>query len=240
MFSSSPEFSDLNLASLPVLQDLLTHEDPALRADAVCALGDRIRSGEEKELSLTLRESMGKLLCDGVPLVRLEAAIALAEVQDHRATSVLVSALRHRAFRLDAIRALGKTGDANAVEPLSAFLKRWLMPWADRLQAAAALCALGNQEGQSYLKTRLGSRRPAERAAAIYFLGESKHPCALEILLELVQDREEAMRDVAVRALGILGDHRAIATLSEAREDSQQELTEDIDEALAVLRRYLP
>jgi len=126
----------------------------------------------------------------------------LAEARDHRATPLLLLAMRHRTFRLDAVRALGTMGDPQAVAPLRELMGRWLMPWADKLQAAAALCALGDQSGARYLQERLGSRKAAERAAAIHFIGESQHPEALALLTRLLQTPQEPMRDVAARALG--------------------------------------
>lgn len=227
----------LDGAPLPVLRDLLSHEDPAQRADAACALGDRLRAREIDAFEPTIRDLLATLLDDGVAMVRFEAAIALAEAHDVRATDVLVTALEMRILRLDAIRALGTLADTRATPPLSKIMHRWLMPWADRLQAAAALCALGDIGGAAYLKERLNSRREAERAAAMHFIGESRHPEALVILRAAVENHLHPLRDVAVRALGLLGHPSGRNILEAARVGADDELKADIESAIVCLNR---
>lgn len=227
----------LDGAPIPELVDYLENEDPRLRADAACALGDRVRTRELDGLDAEVRRRLALMLDDKEPFVRFEAAIALAEVHDTRATKLLLGAMEKRSLRLDAIRALGTMRDPVAVEPLLRFMQRWLLPWADRLQAAAALCALENETGAEYLVDKLTSRKHAERAAAVHFLGESKHPRALEYLEKILADHNDRMRDVAARALGLLGDPAARQALEAARQAADEELRTDIDEALAQLAR---
>ena len=67
--------------------------------------------------------------------------------------------MRIKRFRLDAIRALGTLGDPSAIPKLQHVMDRWWFPWADRLQAAAALCALCapiNAAGESLLRRERG------------------------------------------------------------------------------------
>jgi HEAT repeat protein len=229
--------ASLDAAPIPQLLEYMEHRDPRLRADAACALGDRVRTREIDGLDGDVCGRLALLLEDNEPFVRFEAAIALAEVQDNRATPVLLGAMHRRSLRLDAIRSLGTMGDSNAVQPLLRFMQRWLLPWADRLQAAAALCALGNATGAEYLAGKLNSRKHAERAAAIHFVGESRHPEAVEHLESVLADRNDTMRDVAARALGVLGDRAAQNALTAARETADDELRVDIDEALARLAK---
>jgi HEAT repeat protein len=229
--------ADLDAAPIPTLVEYLEHEDPRLRADAACALGDRVRTREIDGLDGDVCRRLALMLEDEEPFVRFEVAIALAEVQDKRATPVLLGAMHRRSLRLDAIRALGTMRDRVAVEPLRRFMERWLLPWADRLQAAGALCALGDATGADYLVEKLTSRKDAERAAAVHFLGESKHPKALAYLESILADHEDRMRDVAARALGLLGDPAAREALEKARTAADNELRADIDEALALLDR---
>jgi HEAT repeat protein len=228
---------ELDGASLPELSELLGSQDPGERADAATALGDRLRGRELEELEPALRQRLVALLSDADTMVRFEAAITLAEAHDPSGTATLVSALETRTLRLDATRALGASGDPNAVRPLEKLLSRWLLPWADRLQAAAALCALGDLNGAYYLKVRIDSSRLAERAAAIHFLGESHHPEARPLLEKILCDVTHPMRDVAARALGLLGDPAAKEALELARLDSDYELADDIDQAIAALAR---
>jgi len=228
---------DLDGAPMPELAELLASKDPTERADAACAIGDRLRTRELAALDAPLRERLAALLSDAVPGVRLEAAITLAEAHDPRATEVLVVALGSRALRLDATRALGAGGDTRGVPPLRALMGRWLLPWADRLQAAAALCALGDPSGAAYLRSRLSSRRQHERAAAVHFLGEARHPDARPLLEAILADLTHPLRDVAARALGLLGDPGARPALEAARAHADDELRVDIDGALAALAR---
>ncbi len=228
---------DLDGAPLPVLQELMSDANPQVRGDAACALGDRLRTRELDALPRDLHERLAGLLGDADPHVRFEAAIALAEARDRRATDVLLSALPVRRLRLDATRALGTLGDQSAAPALTKQMTSWLMPWADRLQAAAALCALGDTAGAAYLEERLTSRRDAERAAAIHFVGESRHPRARELLAGIIHDKQHAMRDVAVRALGLLGDPAGAPLLEAAREGADGELLADIEAALELLKK---
>jgi HEAT repeat protein len=228
---------DLDGAPIPVLRDLLVHADPRQRGDSACALGDRLRTREIPGLDREIQEAVATLLSDEVFMVRLEAAIALAEAHDRRATDTLIEAMGYRFCRLDAIRALGTLGDPKAIQPLQHIMGRWLSPWADQLQAAAALCALGDPRGAEYLEKKLAARRRAERAAAIHFIGESKHPDALHILGRILAETTDQHRDVAVRALGHLRDPRGAALLDAARQGADAELNTDIDEALAMIER---
>lgn len=234
---STQEPIDFDGASIPVLAELLLAEEAALRADAACALGDRIRANEQDELERPVHEALAALLRDRDPAVRFEAAIALAELQDHRATDVLLRALHNGRVRLDATRALGTLGDRRAIPHLLRLMKRRLCPWADKLQASAALCALGNSIGSKFLADKTRSRRRAERAAALHFLGESRHPGALGLLTEVLLGHEDSMQDVAARALGLNGDSRAIPPLTRARDGASEELRQDIDASLAMLQR---
>jgi len=229
--------SDYDAASIPELMELLRSDNPPERGDAACALGDRLRSLEVRELDPPVLDALARLLEDDAPIVQFEAAVALAEAHDHRATELLLLASKHREFRLDAVRALGTLGNPAAIAPLLHLMGRWLMPWADKLQAAAALCALGDDQGATYLGDKLSSRRRAERAAAIHFVGESHHPRALEILSGILADPRDPMRDVAARSLGFIAAPAAKAALQAARTGASADLCEDIDLALQRIDR---
>ena len=222
-------------ASIPTLLEYLGHADASYRCDAACALGDRLRCQEIVAFDAPVQEKLATLLHDAMWGVRLEAAIALAEAHDTRATDTLLEASSIRAFRLDATRALGTLGDRAACVPLTRMMRHWLYPWADRLQAAAALCALEDAAGAAYLVAKLSSRRRPERAAAIHFLGESRHPDACTLLSRIVQDADDPMRDVAARSLGLLRDAGGRAALQSALVNADADLCHDIYESLAKL-----
>lgn len=231
---------DFENASLHSLAQLLSGEDPSHQADAACTLGDRIRSGELELLPQTCLEGLIHLV-QGAPFtVQLEAAITLSELQDPRGTPVLLDALAHRTFRLDAIRALGIMGDLGALPSLQFWMNRRWAAWADRLQAAAALCQLQDPSAARYLQEKLSSRKQAERAAAIHFVGESRHPEALSLLLQITENPEDPLRDVAARSLGTLGNPAAAAPLERLLAQTTGELNTDIQETLARLTRLSP
>jgi HEAT repeat protein len=231
---------DFENASLHSLTALLTGDDPHHQADAACTLGDRLRSGELEALPQACLEGLVHLV-QGAPFtVQLEAAITLSELQDTRGTPVLVDALAHRTFRLDAIRALGIMGDLSAIASLQFWMNRRWAAWADRLQAAAALCMLKDPTAAHYLQKRLSSRKQAERAAAIHFVGESRHPEALSLLLQITENTGDPLRDVAARSLGILGNPAATAPLERLLPQTTGELNSDIQETLASLATCLP
>lgn len=233
MAFETPE--DFDRASVPELVELLRDPGFQRRADAACALGDRLRARELAQLDESAREALHDALEDPVPAVRIEAAIALAEARETRATQVLLDAMQLRSVRLDAIRALGTMHDPTAVAPLTRVMTSFWMPWADRLQAAAALCALSDPAGAAYLESKLTSRKTAERAAAMHFIGESHHPRARALLEPLLTRATEPLRDVAVRALGLHGDPAARTALEAARTTADEALVADIEHALALL-----
>ncbi|MED5465038.1 MAG: HEAT repeat domain-containing protein [Myxococcota bacterium] len=231
---------DFENASLHSLAELLKGDDPHHQADAACTLGDRIRSGELEILPQACLEELIHLV-QGAPFaVQLEAAITLSELQDPRGTPILLEALANRTFRLDAIRALGIMGDPSALPALQFWMNRRWAPWADRLQAAAALCMLKDDSAARYLQARLSSRKKAERAAAIHFVGESKHPEALSLLLQIAENPDDPLRDVAARSLGILGDPAAAKPLEKLLPHTTGELNHDIQETLATLADLSP
>ncbi|MCK5689788.1 HEAT repeat domain-containing protein [Myxococcota bacterium] len=228
---------DPESASLDELREYFKAEHQVVRADAACAIGDRLRTKELTALEPPLQEELAALLKDDDFLVRLEAAIALAEVHDSRATEILLNAMRLKRFRLDAIRALGVSTDKKAIEPLRAFMRKFFLPWADKLQAAAALCTLGDPDGANYLEARINTRRFLERAASVYFIGDAHHPRAKELLLGIAQDPQHDARDAAIRGLGALGDKSIANKLDSLRNEVPKEFHQDIDVALALLEK---
>jgi len=224
-------------ASPQTLEEFLSHENPEIQKDAACALGDLVRTKELSTLSPSCIEALATTLGHANFLVQLEAAIALAEIQDHRGTPLLLAAIRHKQFRLDALRALGTMNDPIAITELQYWVRRLFAPWADKLQAAAALCKMGNLEGQTYVEQKLKSRKAAERAAAIHFMAECCHPAALQSLSAILNNPTDRMRDVAARSLGLLGNPDAKDILEETLLKTSDDLADDVNEALQSLSR---
>tara|TARA_Y100001934_G_C12172121_1_gene687202 strand:- start:4 stop:693 length:690 start_codon:yes stop_codon:yes gene_type:complete len=224
--------TNIGEATADELEELLANEDPDILCDAACALGDLIRTKELSTLSVTCVEKLALLLGHPSFLVQLEVAIAMAEIQDHRGTPLLLAAIRRKRFRLDALRALGTMNDSKASEDLRSWIKRRFAPWADKLQAAAALSKMGDPEGQTYLERKLSSKKAPERAAAIHFLAESNHPSALHYLSTILRNPQDPMRDVAARSLGLLGNPEARPLLEQSLLKAPATLADDIKEAL--------
>ena len=79
---------DFEAASIKELVQLCSHPESIVRADAACSIGDRLRCNELDGLDDDAQSALCGLLQDEFP-VALEAAIALAEVQEPQAASVL-------------------------------------------------------------------------------------------------------------------------------------------------------
>ena len=71
-------------------------------------------------------------------------------------------------------------------------------------------------------------------------MGESRHPEALSLLLQITENPEDPLRDVAARSLGILGNPAAAAPLERLLPQTTGELNSDIQETLASLAASLP
>jgi hypothetical protein len=115
-------------------------------------------------------------------------------------------------------------------------LRKWWLPWADTLQAAAALCALGDAQGAAYLEKRIQARRFAEAAAALHFIGESKHPRALDLLGNALRGHHTKLAGTAARTLALphLRDPETEAMLRDELKKRSGELAEEIHEALGL------
>ncbi len=235
-FENIPKnIQDLIGRPLQELTGYLKAADYRLRADAACVIGDMLRDMDHKELPAETMANLYELLKDIEPKVRLEAAITLALLGDMAAAPILRELTWRRAFRLDAIHALGLLKDRDAIPLLRATLYKFFPSWAEKIQAAAALCAMGESEGADYLERRLRALRYGEKAAACHFIGESHHPKAFEILSDIAKNPAHKLRDTAIRTLGILGDERAIELLTDLYDGLPLILQEDAISSLKAL-----
>jgi HEAT repeat protein len=155
------------------------------------SLEDRLRATEALGESRTVLAT-GELtvaLTDPSHDVRAEAARALGEIGDPRTVRALMSALEDPAPEVteEAIRALARIGDREANAPLIALLcdTARAVPRRIRIAAADALGSLGGSDAAD----------------------------ALMDLLRRIDDEETG--EVVVRALGGIGDHRAVPHLVE-------------------------
>src|SRR5262249_39446694 len=89
---------------------------------------------------------------------RFEAAYALAQHGDRRATPILHEFLRDETRALDAASALSQLRDPRSAEPLRRLLRRFFAPALVKVRAAHALAGRGDEAGRAYL-TRAATRR---------------------------------------------------------------------------------
>jgi HEAT repeat protein len=159
---------------------------------------------------------------------RQAAARALGKIGDARAVEPLIAALRDQHNHV-AAEALGQIGDARAVEPLIATLRD-----QDRYVRGVAAKALG----------RIGDARAVEpfiaalqdyygevREAATGALVKIGYP-AVEPLIAALMDQGWAVRRAATEVLGKMGDTRAVEPLITALQDQSGEVCKVAAEAL--------
>lgn len=191
--------------------------------------------------------------------VRQAAADALGKLKDPRAFEALVAALRdERPVRGTAIEALGKLGDPRAVDPLVPVLKD--KDWSLRSLAAKALGELKDPRALEPLVAALEDWRvQAAATAALGQLGDKRAiepilaavrkprfhgtwevgkalarigPASLPPLLGLLADKKPNLRWLAAKALGELGDKRAVDPLSAALRDPSSSVRSGAAQAL--------
>ncbi len=146
--------------------------------------------------------------------IRREAALALGKMQAQQAVDPLIALLNdHRTVwdaAQDAAWALGEIGDLQAVEPLIAVLNKPFVAG----RAIEALAKLGDPRMVEPL-IRLFKAQPVSSIATI--LGNFGDRRAVEPLIDALQDRDPSVRFYVARALGKLGDKRALPALEWTR-----------------------
>jgi aminopeptidase N len=153
---------------------------------------------------------------------RAEAAVALASDRDDPAAlAALGEAALHDPFwgiRVEALRALGRTGGDDAEARVLTALSGEKEPWVRDVAARV----LGSFRENPSLASRLAdvaSNDPAYsvRAAAIESLAAIKAPNAYDILAASVKgdSPDDILRRAGLSALGLLGDDRSVPILLE-------------------------
>ncbi|MFB3882591.1 MAG: HEAT repeat domain-containing protein [Armatimonadota bacterium] len=200
----------------------LRSNDPKVVAALVAALGDaddgvRIRAamslGEVADPSAV--GPLAGLLRDGNQYVRLAAISALGRTGGQAATKALIPLLRDREGKVGAAAAsaLGNAEGAEAAEALlGAARDRW---WQVRRAAARGLGGRPGAPLAQALVSLLDDPYWQVRSAAAEALGRSKARSAVPALIDVVRkDDDPAVRAEAVRALGQIGDRRALTVVA--------------------------
>lgn len=186
------------------LVSLLRDADRAVREAAIGAL---TAIGEPSVPVL------GLCLSDPQLGVQEAASSVLASIADERVLAPLIAALGNQDWivRMHATKALGRIKNPSAIEPLIPLLQDKVK--AVREEATVALAAIGNAALPSLLEA-LKHPEWLVRLHAVEALGKMRSPAAVEPLLSaLFNDHDQAIREDVVRALGQVGDGRAVEFL---------------------------
>ena len=186
------------------LVSLLRDADRAVRQAAVGAL---TAIGEASVPVL------GLCLSDPQPGVQEAASSVLSLIADERVLAPLIASLENPDWivRMHAAKALGRVKDGRAIEPLVPLLQDKVK--AVREEATTALAEIGDPALPSLLEA-LKHSEWLVRLHAVEALGKSRSAEAVEPLLwALFNDHDQAIREDTVRALGQLGDSRAMEFL---------------------------
>jgi HEAT repeat protein len=202
-----------------------TLRDPRAVAPLVSVLCDGDRAVRDAAIGALLAigepavTTLGVCLSDPVLTVQELASSVLATIADARVLAPLIKALASPDWivRMHAAKALGRIQDPGAVAPLVPLLQDSVK--AVREETSTALAAIG----EAALSSLLGALTHAEwlvRLHAVEALGKTRSSEAVDPLLSvLFNDRDRAVREDAVRALGQIGDARAVEFLMTAMKE---------------------
>ena len=154
--------------------------------------------------------ALATCLADPALHVQEAASAILASIADARVFEPLVAALRSRDWivRMHAAKALGRIRDPEAVPVLMPLLQDKVK--AVREEVSGALAAIGGVAVLALIQA-LQHDEWLVRLHAVEALGKLKSSDAVEPLLQaLFNDRDSAIREDVVRALGAIGDSRAV------------------------------
>jgi HEAT repeat protein len=164
-------------------------------------------------------EPLGACLADPNLTVQESAAAILASVGDARVLDALVAALSSADWvvRMHAATALGRIGEARAIPALMPLLQDKVK--AVREEIGGALARLG-PAAIPVLVEALTHQEWLMRLHAVESLGKTKSSDAVDPLLRLLfNDRDSSLREDAVRALGEIGNARAVEFLLTAMKE---------------------
>jgi HEAT repeat protein len=207
----SPEHATGAVDATDQLADRLAMEPANPQSEAVVAETTEVVLEEERvkdEIEIQI-----DLLRDPDWAVRREACITLGEMGDERCVEPLVLALRDGDWQVReaAMEALGVVGSP-AVEHVIKMLRDWDI-------RKAAIRTLGKIRDERVLDPLIGQLRADEfHLDAMEALVELGQP-AVEKLLPLLKDKEEALRKRAVIVLGRIKDSGVLEPLIEMLHD---------------------
>ncbi len=198
--------------AVPKLIELLSDPDPVISHNALIALG-KLPDSRAVRAILPLLES-------AEPDVRRHAVEALGEIGDQRSVPGLVKLLSHAdEFQQDTlVEALVKIGDVNASAALLPLLSSGrvtlqlkVLLWVKKAKPAAAI---------DILLSLLDHSQTSVRRHEVDALGEIGASPTLSVICEVLSsDSSFEVRAAAAKALGKVGQRRAIPALEKALRD---------------------
>jgi HEAT repeat protein len=197
-------------------------KDPRAVVPLVSLLRDQDRSVREaamealRAIGAPAVDALGSSLTESSLAVQEAASAILATIADERVLTPLLLALKSSDWivRMHAAQALGRVKSADTVEVLIPLLQDKVK--AVREEAATALAAVGDAAIPCLVRA-LQHEDWLVRLHAVESLGKARSPHAVEPLLSvLFNDRDSAVREDAVRALGEIGDAGAVDHLCAA------------------------
>ena len=199
--------------------------DPRAVAPLVSVLRDGDRAVRDAAIGALLAigepavAPLGACLSDPALTVQESASSVLATIADARVLTPLVKALASPDWivRMHAAKALGRIKSPGSVASLVPLLQDNVK--AVREETSTALAAIG-EAALSSLFVALTHAEWLVRLHAVEALGKTRSPEAVDPLLSvLINDRDRAVREDAVRALGQIGDARAVEFLVTAMKE---------------------
>ncbi|AKF06962.1 HEAT repeat domain-containing protein [Sandaracinus amylolyticus] len=160
---------------------------------------------------------------------------------DPRLLPALVSLLESRVPELvpDAARALARIDDPRARPALVAAHERSVVD-LERAVLAGALALAGDARGLAYLRTLLRGDDPRVVLAAAEAMEWAATSEDVELLIRMLDRRDAALLGVLVRALGRIGDGRALRALEALRDrEPPSALLADVEDAAAAIRAQM-
>jgi diguanylate cyclase (GGDEF)-like protein len=166
--------------------------------------------------------------------IRSQAAKALGEIGDKKATEALVEALSDSdaSVRVEAVEAIGKIGSEKSAEAILKALND--EDWEVRGKAAEWLGKIGDERAIEPLVVALEDKHIEARlkaASALLNFGEK----TVEPLIEALNNEDEEVRAEAASLLGELGNKKAIDSLVESLKDESWEVRRKAAQALKKL-----
>lgn len=202
----------------PLLQTLQHDMDGEVRDAAAEALG---HLGGQRTVNALCRIVQND---QEDPEVRIAVADALGRIGSEQARDTLLDALHedYGPLRQMAAKALHQMGDEQALSPIVHTLRRSTKTRLRR-QAAEELGDLGDARATEALIEALQDRKEEVQLAAAGALASLRRSEGYDILVETLSHPSAYQREIAITALGQLGDSRSVEHLLQLLQDEEDD-----------------